>query len=128
MRGIRRFIDCRLMIDRITPAYAGNTYKFFHQITSVQDHPRLCGEYSLDNFHISHISGSPPPMRGIPCFLDPITKILRITPAYAGNTYGDNELISSMEDHPRLCGEYQGVRRSHKTRLGSPPPMRGIQL
>ena len=49
---------------RITPAYAGKSYRFFRAGGCFRDHPRLCGE-KVENPVPSRIyEGSPPPMRG----------------------------------------------------------------
>ena len=65
-RGTRAKIDKNKKVDRITPAYAGNTD--YDRILNYlkRDHPRLRGEH----YHIIYNS--------IPGY--------RITPAYAGNT------------------------------------------
>ena len=49
----------------------------------------------------------------------------RITPAYAGKSGISDKLLSSWQDHPRLCGEKQAEREEIEKRQGSPPPMRG---
>ena len=50
---------------------------------------------------------------------------VRITPAYAGKRYCKSEMISSVRDHPRLCGEKAISSVCAVTSVGSPPPMRG---
>ena len=75
--------DARL---RITPTYAGNTIFSLLEVRSMQDHPRIRGEY-MNNLIVKNVDlGSPPHTRGILC--PGLVKIpsLRITPAYAGNT------------------------------------------
>ena len=32
---------------RITPVYAGNTYRLMAKGTTAEDHPRVCGEHVL---------------------------------------------------------------------------------
>ena len=49
----------------------------------------------------------------------------RITPAYAGKRDSSREKYSSMEDHPRLCGEKSPSNKCSWEKSGSPPPMRG---
>ena len=34
-----------------------------------------------------------------------VTLTVRITPAYAGKSPKDSEIILFVKDHPRLCGE-----------------------
>ena len=63
-RGTPFLLFLHFFIDRITPAYAGNTAVWCSQGCRWQDHPRLRGEH----FPILHIQllflGSPPPTRG----------------------------------------------------------------
>ena len=90
---------------RITPAYAGKSYRV-HAIP-----PKS--------------AGSPPPMRGkesadsVPCHRR------RITPAYAGKSCRPHSNIIVLGDHPRLCGEKHNARINRTGHVGSPPPMRG---
>ena len=50
--------------NRITPAYAGNTYVNDRAIVNDRDHPRLRGEHTLKAVLIEEQGGSPPPTRG----------------------------------------------------------------
>ena len=53
------------------------------------------------------------------------TRVVRITPAYAGKSQIVVNLVCGKQDHPRLCGEkVHGDLYSCKM-SGSPPPMRG---
>ena len=49
----------------------------------------------------------------------------RITPAYAGKSFGLFDLCCYCQDHPRLCGEKVMLEPWHMPTWGSPPPMRG---
>ena len=49
----------------------------------------------------------------------------RITPAYAGKTERPGHCAGDREDHPRVCGENQGVAWIGRHGEGSPPRMRG---
>ena len=51
-------------VSRITPAYAGKSKYSGSGIMRYRDHPRLCGEKSIDAPFTSVQKGSPPPMRG----------------------------------------------------------------
>ena len=73
-------------LDRITPAYAGNTM-------------RKISPRSLPH-------GSPPPTRGTLYLYKYIHYAIRITPAYAGNTIYPLHPIKHRQDHPRLRGEH----------------------
>ena len=49
---------------RITPAYAGKSAQVRQCQGSSRDHPRLCGEKTLNRKGQTRNLGSPPPMRG----------------------------------------------------------------
>ncbi len=72
--------------------------------------------------------GSPPHTRGIPYGLLRLSCVLRITPAYAGNTRADYFKKRRKEDHPRIRGEYSASTSTLASFTGSPPHTRGIQL
>ena len=44
MRGKVKFLNCHIILTRITPAYAGKSSKQFGNLSKPWDHPRLCGE------------------------------------------------------------------------------------
>ena len=48
-----------------------------------------------------------------------------ITPAYAGKSPEEPREERTAQDHPRVCGEKQGLRAAAAKLLGSPPRMRG---
>ena len=52
-------------------------------------------------------------------------KAVRITPAYAGKSFGACFEAGKHEDHPRLCGEKSVFFATNRGTKGSPPPMRG---
>ena len=85
MRGKAYKMWAHLEVIRITPAYAGKSYreKFTHMIR--KDHPRLCGEKRSRNDCRGRLLGSPPPMRG------------KVEP--------HQRTAEKCKDHPRLCGE-----------------------
>ena len=70
-----------------------------------RDHPRLCGEKTLDILNVYVNGGSPPPMRGKGPTCD-----------FCGR---------GTWDPPRLCGEKRFGMQCIQHRTGSPPPMRG---
>ena len=49
----------------------------------------------------------------------------RITPARAGKTMRVRLLYAKREDHPRACGENNGMRFLVIGKIGSPPRVRG---
>ena len=114
-------LDC----VRITPAYAGKSYKLALHASWQWDHPRLCGEKRNISHQRSCGTGSPPPMRGKVLQYHVFSPVLGITPAYAGKRFGVPLCILTGEDHPRLCGEKVEMLQSRRRYAGSPPPMRG---
>ena len=90
---------------RITPAYAGKSWKIDPKAVGKGDHPRLCGEKLRLPIKIFFPCGSPPPMRG---------KVPQ-----------HSQILSKFQDHPRLCGEKIPRKLFGKSQKGSPPPMRG---
>ena len=110
---------------RITPAYAGKRAFKARWATSRRDHPRICGEKTDTPFPSEPYIGSPPHMRGkdLP---EPLQRGDQgITPAYAGKSLTLKRLTMSTRDHPRICGEKSGRRRTRLRTTGSPPHMRG---
>ena len=79
----------------------------YHQVAPVnyQDHPRMCGEHWNEYVDSTWMIGSPPHVRGTPCYKpsnDP-----------------------APWDHPRMCGEHSGHWVHAITCTGSPPHVRG---
>ena len=64
MRGKVIHSQLRVIVFRITPAYAGKSFRSSTADISRQDHPRLCGEKFFSNGITASVPGSPPPMRG----------------------------------------------------------------
>ena len=112
----------------ITPACAGNTCPLPLRRSPSRDHPRLRGEYELENLRAKDVEGSPPLARGIQDFTGEMYKKTGITPACAGNTFAHFLFGSRCWDHPRLRGEYLPVSVYPSKVLGSPPLARGILL
>ena len=50
--------------------------------------------------------------------------LVRITPAYAGNTFLLSLFYLGGEDHPRVCGKHETVNFQILLTKGSPPRMR----
>ena len=49
---------------RITPAHAGKRHMKDQQTRTFRDHPRTCGEKTIEKYHEETARGSPPHMRG----------------------------------------------------------------
>ena len=90
---------------RITPAWAGKSYKYPVGLPPTWDHPRMGGEKTVkEKKHDSRI-GSPPHGRGKVVHVFVCIIVIGITPAWAGKSY---VLVSEKlvpEDHPRMGGE-----------------------
>ena len=86
LRGKHYRANENIQSVRITPAPAGKTVKYGVQFSFNLDHPRTCGENTVDETENSTDEGSPPHLRGK---LSQSTQALfgiRITPAPAGKT------------------------------------------
>ena len=110
MRGKARNPKNKKHGGRITPAYAGKRPLYFSVVGIKRDHPRLCGEKLETRHDFTEKLGSPPPMRGKAWKKQKLKQRFGITPAYAGKRAYFAVEVSSVRDHPRLCGEKS---RSH---------------
>ena len=109
----------------ITPADAGKTGDRGEYVSSVEDHPRGCGENHHTMAGRLARAGSPPRMRGkLQAIVDALPQI-RITPADAGKTRQAQLPCLPLRDHPRGCGENSITGIFERTFGGSPPRMRG---
>ena len=111
--------------ERITPAYAGKSSFISICVIVIEDHPRICGEKVMLCCNSEGAQGSPPHMRGKVNSGDMGLTTLRITPAYAGKSFGGSSKPPQKWDHPRICGEKQSLVSSACDVYGSPPHMRG---
>ena len=110
---------------RITPAGAGKTNLRSGKLCTTRDHPRRCGENSdWDMLHIWR-AGSPPQVRGKLAYPNRIPSPRRITPAGAEKTVMALVDITSLQDHPRRCGENPLTQARRVVCIGSPPQVRG---
>ena len=145
MRGKVTFVFLACKPMRITPAYAGKSPAVFPALPLAEDHPRVCGEKPTgfcgntgrrdhprvcgEKFLLSRnrylSGGSPPRMRGKGQFIPVPFDRHRITPAYAGKSWGRNVRDIRQRDHPRVCGEKVRAVLRYATFVGSPPRMRG---
>ena len=110
---------------RITPAGAGKTTVMREIIIDNWDHPRRCGENAEIPAVIIDDEGSPPQVRGKQIRTAADWYEVRITPAGAGKTCGDDSSCGLHWDHPRRCGENREVCIGIKHYNGSPPQVRG---
>ena len=127
MRGTHAFNLANGLIGGIIPAYAGNTWADSPFCLRARDHPRICGEHAKHGNQVMSREGSSPHMRGTLAPLSSVTIFTGIIPAYAGNTMACRRLRRAHWDHPRICGEHDGITVAVKQTPGSSPHMRGTQ-
>ena len=84
MRGKAAGHRLGLILNRITPAYAGKRDRQDQQRAVRGDHPRVCGEKLYALLVAGSLMGSPPHVRGKVLILDDVPGVVGITPAYAG--------------------------------------------
>ena len=84
MRGKANAVNHRVIVDGITPAYAGKSHVFVSEKLVPEDHPRVCGEKEPIRTVTTFNAGSPPRMRGKECDKPDLFFWIGITPAYAG--------------------------------------------
>ena len=109
----------------ITPACAGKREPSAPVGTAGRDHPRVCGEKKHLLQEKEHRKGSPPRVRGKGSPVRGVQRSAGITPACAGKSTLEKSLGSSIEDHPRVCGEKYPRSLWTLRRRGSPPRVRG---
>ena len=125
MRGTHDVIAFHALRPGIIPAYARNTCRNDTRGCCTWDHPRVCGEHGTTLGSKRLKRGSSPRMRGTPeKDMEPY-QTGGIIPAYAGNTFRRRRVRVQGGDHPRVCGEHKRLPRTHTTRPGSSPRMRG---
>ena len=105
-RGVLGPTDLPCSHRRIIPACAGSTRNSYCTDCSNRDHPRLRGEYGMMELEYKDGQGSSPLARGVPKIPDQANCKRRIIPACAGSTTSARSAAFSIEDHPRLRGEY----------------------
>ncbi len=125
MRGKVYSRTCSIVLDGITPAYAGKSFLMFLRSGLLRDHPRVCGEKGSRIFQDPAGMGSPPRMRGKVMRRFSASAVGGITPAYAGKRLLRQLRHITSRDHPRVCGEKSGRRGLRVRQWGSPPRMRG---
>ena len=125
MRGKVYSRTCSIVLDGITPAYAGKSFLMFLRSGLLRDHPRVCGEKGSRIFQDPAGMGSPPRMRGKVMRRFSASAVGGITPAYAGKRLLRQLRHITSRDHPRVCGEKQNGNCPPGSVLGSPPRMRG---
>ena len=112
----------------ITPARAGKRARCLSPGAACRDHPRACGEKGASFLMSKKTLGSPPRVRGKDCLILKVLAPSGITPARAGKSNVQPEIIINLRDHPRACGEKTKARTCANHAEGSPPRVRGKVL
>ena len=128
MRGAPRITRHLPVRYWIIPAYAGSTRLLRALLARQWDHPRVCGEHLCSAMEKMGNGGSSPRMRGARRRIVLDGRPKGIIPAYAGSTAGATDQLTTMGDHPRVCGEHIYLRKREKVDGGSSPRMRGAPL
>ena len=115
-----------LVLGRIIPALAGNTFPMVVWQLIGGDHPRSRGEYTLRTVALGGYPGSSPLSRGILLVTAIATPAAGIIPALAGNTWSSRVVVATTTDHPRSRGEYADDITITLVGAGSSPLSRGI--
>ena len=85
----------------------------------------MCGEHVRVFSSTPLAEGSPPHVRGAYDVFHCHNGRPRITPACAGSIFNLRPLNSTLEDHPRMCGEHASLSERSCFKVGSPPHVRG---
>ena len=93
----------------ITPACAGKRALVRSGYAAARDHPRVCGEKKTELKLCVKLLGSPPRVRGKGIKIRLCGPLVGITPACAGKSIFVQRSINHGKDHPRVCGEKNGV-------------------
>ncbi len=125
MRGTLGNRVRKAMASRLIPAYAGNTSGQCPTSPPCAAHPRVCGEHGQGDAGAAVGGGSSPRMRGTHRRDPPVRQLLRLIPAYAGNTRSEQIQRPAGLAHPRVCGEHPQCSTHGWSGCGSSPRMRG---
>ena len=125
VRGKVPFLFAVTVALRITPACAGKSVSVIWLVSQPQDHPRVCGEKTMQKPKTPRNPGSPPRVRGKGAAAPTDGMAAGITPACAGKRCSGPLHSYNPRDHPRVCGEKSMVAPSCGPGTGSPPRVRG---
>ena len=112
-------------LTRITPACAGKRAASLAEITSLWDHPRVCGEKRCGENLLNIAPGSPPRMRGKVAECLFIGARCGITPAYAGKRATPSDFRRPRRGSPPRMRGKGGIPGSCRTRKGITPAYAG---
>ena len=110
---------------RIIPACAGNTPSRRRTGGSPRDHPRVCGEHTIQQTSAVRHRESSPRVRGTRQSSPHGYRLTGIIPACAGNTRRSRIRRKDSRDHPRVCREHVMDVGDSTVEPGSSPRVRG---
>ena len=126
-RGTQTAGSRSIVLDRVIPAWAGNTPASDMRPTGSVGHPRVGGEHSHDlNAELSQ-HGSSPRGRGTHGSVPACGRQERVIPAWAGNTICLCPCQLFPPGHPRVGGEHARVLIATGREVGSSPRGRGTR-
>ena len=115
-------------LHRSIPVHTGNPLRVSVRLLFCTAYPRPHGEPPSSSKRLSYLPGLPPPTRGTRRCFGVHCANERPTPAHAGNPSQRNTTDLSHSVYPRPRGESYHRASSFFSRIGLPPPMRGIQI
>ena len=127
MRGTRGAGHLSAPPARFSPAYAGNTPGFRRSGRRASVQPRVCGEHGSRTVRTVILAGSAPRMRGTLGGQTGAARVVRFSPAYAGNTHAPRPRGCQPAVQPRVCGEHPRNSPDCSSPNGSAPRMRGTR-
>ena len=126
-RGTRDAFDHVTASYRFSPACAGNTKRQARQWHKRPVQPRMRGEHVSSAAGIVTSYGSAPHARGTLCTQHIFQKIVRFSPACAGNTASGSSQSRWWTVQPRMRGEHRSARQCRTVDYGSAPHARGTR-
>ncbi len=127
-RGSTRGIGAQLLIQEVSPAYAGIDPGSLAAPHGIFGLPRLRGDRPRVLFFPLEMAPSPPPTRGSTPSAFVSRFRAQVSPAYAGIDRGDTVSCSDHRSLPRLRGDRPIGDQPRAHQVQSPPPTRGSTL
>ena len=128
VRGKVSVSTLRVYLRGIIPAGAGKSMAFGVDDAIIGDHPRGCGEKPRALARARHRQGSSPRVRGKGKNCKREIGGGGIIPAGAGKRPSGRQVGQADRDHPRGCGEKEGIGDALGRGRGSSPRVRGKGL
>ena len=125
VRGAGRAAVPRVYWRGIIPACAGSSDLVDLKTRGLGDRPRVCGEQPAATVRVFGRWGSSPRVRGAAQDARQHVVLAGIIPACAGSSRLEHGEAYQARDHPRVCGEQNGLRGLDLEVVGSSPRVRG---